>query len=211
MVILGLTGSIGMGKTETARAFARRGVPVCDSDAQVHVLLAKGGAAVAAIEAEFPGVVRDGAVDRGRLGQRVFGDDAALTRLEAILHPMVRQRQRAFLHRAAMRRSPLVVLDVPLLFETGGDRLCDKVAVVSAPAFLQRQRVLRRPGMTAERFNAVLKQQMPDREKRRRADYVIPTGLSKGAMVRQVAGLITVLSRRQGQKWRGIIRESGKT
>lgn len=179
MIVIGLTGSIGMGKTTAARMLRRMGVPVHDADAAVHRLLAPGGAAVAAIDAAFPGVVRDGAVDRLALGRIVFADPARLRRLEAIVHPLVRRSSRAFLARHRVRRTPLVVLDVPLLFEKGNERRCDRVMVVSAPAFLQRQRVLRRPGMTPEKFRGTLAQQMPDREKRRLADWVIPTGLGK--------------------------------
>lgn len=177
MRVVGLTGSIGMGKSTAARMIRAMGIPVHDADAVVHRLLGRGGAAVALIEAAFPGVSRDGGVDRQALGARVFADQAALRRLEAILHPLVHAVQRRFLARAARRRAPLVVLDVPLLFETGGDRICDAVLVVSAPAAIQRQRVLRRKGMTPEKLTAILAQQMPDWEKRRRASAVIPTGL----------------------------------
>ena len=142
---------------------------------------------MAAIDAAFPGVVHGGAVDRLALGRIVFSDVARLRQLEAIVHPLVRRSSRAFLARQRMRRAPLVVLDIPLLFEKGNERHCDQVMVVSAPAFLQRQRVLRRPGMTAEKFRGTLAQQMPDREKRRRADWVIPTGLGKGFTWRRIA------------------------
>lgn len=193
MIILGLTGSIGMGKSTAAAMLRRLGVPVHDADATVHRLLAKGGAAVAPIAAAFPGVVQDGAVDRAALGAEVFRDKAALRRLEAIVHPLVRRAEIAFLQRMRRRRMPLVVLDIPLLFETGGQTRCDAVAVVSAPAFLQAQRVLRRPGMTPERLAAVRKAQMPDTEKRRRATAVVATGLGKRPALRALVGLASSL------------------
>ena len=173
MFILGLTGSIGMGKTAAARQFRRLGIPVHDSDAAVHGLMRKGGGAVAAVGKAFPGVVVDGAVDRKELGRRVYGDAAALKRLEAILHPMVRDSSRRFLGFHARQRTPAVVLDVPLLFETGGEFRCDAVAVVSAPYREQRRRVLARPGMTEQRFQEILDHQIPDYLKRRAADFVI--------------------------------------
>lgn len=193
MKILGLTGSIGMGKTTAAAMLRRLGVPVHDADATVHALFAPGGAAVAAVDAAFPGVVRQGQVDRAALGAIVFGDGAALKRLEAIVHPLVRRAERVFLARHRRRRAPLVVLDVPLLFESGGARRCDKVAVVSCPAFLQAQRVLARPGMTAARLQAVLAKQLPDREKRKRADFVIPTGMGKPLALRRLKAAVTVM------------------
>jgi dephospho-CoA kinase len=194
MIILGLTGSLGMGKSTAAGMFRRLGVPVHDSDAAVHRLLGRRGAAVAAVAAAFPGVTRaDGAVDRPALGARVFGDGAALKRLERILHPLVRRSQQRFLAAARARRAPLVVLDVPLLFETGGERRCDAVAVVSAPAFLQRRRVLARPGMSEERFRSVLAKQMPDWEKRRRADFVLPSGLGRAVTFRRIKRLVAGL------------------
>lgn len=176
MVILGLTGSIGMGKSTAAAMLRRMGVPVCDSDAIVHRLLGRGGAAVRPIAAAFPGVVRDGAVDRQALGAAVFGNPAALKRLEAIVHPLVRRTQQRFLAGSARRGVPVVVLDVPLLFETGGERRVDGVIVVSAPLAVQRTRVLARPGMTREKLAGILARQTPDAEKRRRADWVVPTG-----------------------------------
>ncbi len=177
--VIGLTGSIGMGKSVAAGMLRRAGVPVFDADAEVHRLMAKGGRAVKAIDAAFPGVVVDGAVDRPALGARVFGDAAALKRLERILHPMVGAGERAFVARAARNRQRIVARDVPLLFETGGDKRCDMTLVVSAPAHIQRWRVLARPGVTAERLAQILAKQMPDAEKRRRADIVIPSGLGK--------------------------------
>ncbi len=193
MLVIGLTGSIGMGKSSAAVMLRRLGLPVHDADAAVHKLMAQGGAAVAAVEAAFPGVVQDLQVDRGRLGAKVLGDDAALKRLEAILHPLVRAEARAFLAKHARQRRPLVVLDIPLLFETGGDALCDAVIVVSAPLFAQRARVLRRPGMTEAKMQAILARQLPDAQKRRRADFVVQTGLSKGRTLRQLAAIVRLL------------------
>ena len=179
MIILGLTGSVGMGKSTAAREFRRMGIPVHDADKAVHRLLGRGGKAVAAVAAAFPGVEKGGAIDRAALGRLVFSDPAALKRLEAILHPLVRQAERAFLARARRRRRKLVVLDIPLLFETGGEARCDKVVVVSAPRRVQLARVMARPGMTAERLAGVEARQMPDAEKRRRADIIIETGLDR--------------------------------
>jgi dephospho-CoA kinase len=201
MMILGLTGSIGMGKSETARMFRRAGVPVYDADAAVHAVMARGGAAVGPIEAAFPGVVRDGAVDRAALGARVFDDPPALRRLEAIVHPIVARRQKAFLKRASAARHPLVVLDIPLLLETGGETCCDAVAVVVAPPFVQAARVLKRPGMTAERLAAVRAQQMPDRHKCARADFIIPTGLGKAEALRHVREIIKQMAGRGDGLW----------
>ena len=179
MIILGLTGSVGMGKSTAAREFRRMGIPVHDADKAVHRLLGRGGKAVAAVATAFPGVEKGGAIDRAALGGLVFSDPSALKRLEAILHPLVRQAERAFLARARRRRRKLVVLDIPLLFETGGEARCDKVLVVSAPRRVQLARVMARPGMTAERLAGVEARQMPDAEKRRRADIVIETGLDR--------------------------------
>lgn len=191
MVILGLTGSIGMGKTVAAGMFRRLGIPVHDADAAVHRLLGrKGGAVVAAVAAAFPGVLRDGAIDRGALGRRVFDDPVALRRLENLLHPAVRHDQAAFLKRQARRGCRLAVLDVPLLFETGTDADCDAVAVVSAPPFVQEARVLARPGMTRQRLAAIRAHQMADAEKRRRADFLIPSGLGRRETLRAVASTV---------------------
>jgi dephospho-CoA kinase len=173
MFIIGLTGSIAMGKTTTARLFAEAGVPVHDADAAVHKLYA--GEAAGPIEAAFPGVTRDGTVDRAALGQRVLGDPPALQRLEAIVHPLVRQAETRFLQAAEARGVPVVVLDIPLLFETGGDGRVDATVVVSAPAEMQRARVLER-GLAPDRLEALLTRQMPDAEKRRRADFVVDSG-----------------------------------
>ncbi len=174
MRILGLTGSIGMGKSVAANTFRRLGIPVHDADAAVHRLTVPDGPAIPAIAKAFPGVVKDGVLDRKALGAKVFADKQALRRLEKILHPLVRAQERRFLATHARKR--LVVLDIPLLFETRGERRCHAVMVVSASAAIQRQRVLRRPGMTAEKLANILKNQMPDAQKRRRADFVVPTG-----------------------------------
>jgi len=174
VITLGLTGSIGMGKSTVAAMFAELGVPVFDADAEVHRLQGPGGALVAEIEAEFPDTTTALGVDRTLLREAVLADPAAFARLEAIIHPAVAEARNAFLE--SNRKAPLVVLDVPLLFEAGGWQHVDKIAVVSAPAGMQRERVLARPGMTAARFEAILARQLPDSEKRARADFVIPTG-----------------------------------
>jgi len=193
MVILGLTGSIGMGKSTAAAMFRQMGIRVYDSDASVHRLLGQSGRAVPAIVAAFPGVVEDGAVNRKALGEQVFGDADALKKLEAIVHPLVRRVQEDFIKRAAARREKIVVLDVPLLFETDGDEVCDAVIVVSAPCFLQQARVLARGGMTKEKFDAVLARQMSDLEKRRRADFVVPSGLGRAVTLRRLKEIVTLV------------------
>ena len=189
---LGLTGSIGMGKSTVAAMFAERGVPVFDADAAVHRLQGPGGRLVAAIEAAFPGTTGPAGVDRAKLGAQVLGDAALLARLEAIVHPTVGEERAAFL--AANAAAALVVFDVPLLFETGGDARVDRTAVVSAPAAVQRARVLARPGMSAERFAAILARQLPDADKRARADFVIDTGTSLAATGERVAQVIACLA-----------------
>jgi dephospho-CoA kinase len=190
MIILGLTGGIGMGKSTAAAAFRRARIPVFDADAAVHRLQARGGHAVRAIEAAFPGTVRDGAVDRVALRQAVLGKPDALARLEAILHPMVRQEERSFVARAKRRGDRAVVLDIPLLFETGGDARVDRAVVVSAPRSVQMQRVRARRRMSAADIAAVIARQMPDAEKRRRADVVVRTGLSRHHALRTISRLI---------------------
>lgn len=191
MIVLGLTGSIGMGKSTASGMLRRIGVPLFDADAEVHRLLAPGGRAVRLVEAAFPGV-RDeaGGIDRQQLGRRVFGDKAALRRLEGILHPMVREAERRFVARARARRQRLAVLDIPLLFETGGVGRCDFVLVVSAPARLQRARVLRRPGMTERRLADIQRAQTPDRDKRRGADFVVATALGRGTTFRRLKSIV---------------------
>lgn len=196
MKILGLTGSIGMGKSTAAAMLRRLGIPVHDADATVHRLMAPGGRAVAAIAAAFPAALQDGRICRPALGRLVFGDAAALRRLEAILHPLVRREELLFLRRQGRLRRPIVVLDVPLLLETGGDRRCDGVAVVSCPAFLQAQRVLARPGMTVDRLNAIRTQQMPDHAKRRRADWIVPSGLGRAVTQRHLRRILKNLQDR---------------
>ncbi|HSI39692.1 MAG TPA: dephospho-CoA kinase [Xanthobacteraceae bacterium] len=173
MIRLGLTGSIGMGKSTTAALFRECGVPVHDADAAVHALYAAEG--VAPVEAAFPGVTVNGRIDRAALGRHVLNDAPALKRLEAIVHPLVRAREAAFLAEAQASGAKLAVLDIPLLYETGAERRVDAVLVVTAPDAVQRARVLARPGMTEAMFAAILAKQLPDDEKRRRADYVIDT------------------------------------
>ena len=192
MIVLGLTGSIGMGKSTTAQMFRDQGVTVHDSDEAVHRLYA--GAAAPLIEEAFPGAVAKGVVDRPELGRRVISDATALKRLEAIVHPLVRADADAFLARHKAAGAPLVVLDIPLLFETKGEGRVDRIAVVTAPPEVQRERVLARPGMTAEKFEAILAKQVPDAGKRRRADFVIDTGHGMEAARQAVAGIIHRLS-----------------
>lgn len=193
MITVGLTGSIGMGKSTTAAMFAAEGVPVYDADAEVHALYAKGGAAVAPLEAAFPGVVVDGAVDRTLLSQRVVGKPDELKRLEAIVHPLVGESRVDFFQKAVAAGADIVVLDIPLLFETGGEKRMDAVVVVSAPADLQRQRVLARPGMDEAKLDAILARQMADAEKRARAHFVIDTGKGLDEARHQVRDVLTRL------------------
>lgn len=200
MLHLGLTGSIGMGKSTVAAMFRDLGVPVFDADAAVHELYGRGGAAVAPLQAAFPDAVVDGAVDRDRLGREVLGDREALRRLEGIVHPLVGQMRQQFLAAAAATGAPFVVLDIPLLFETGGEARVDAILVVSAPAAAQRERVLRRPGMSEEKFAAILDKQVPDAEKRARADFVIPTGGSLAETRDRVASVAAALRARALQE-----------
>ena len=191
MIVLGLTGSIGMGKSTTAKMFAEAGVPVHDSDEAVHRLYA--GAAAPLVEAAFPGTTVGGVVDRAKLGARVLGDAAALKRLEAIIHPLVRADADAFLARHRNAGESIAVLDIPLLFETGGRGRVDKVVVVTAPAEVQRQRVLARPGMSEEKLAAILAKQVPDEEKRRLADFVVDTSQGLDAARAQVKAIVAEL------------------
>jgi dephospho-CoA kinase len=201
MFVLGLTGSIGMGKSEAARAFRRLGVPTYDADAAVHRLFARSGGVVSAIARAFPGAVKAGAVDRVALGALVFGKPSELRRLEAIVHPLVGAMQRRFLAAMAHRRHPLVVLDVPLLFETHGERRTDATVSVSAPGFVQAARVLRRPNMTADKLARILAQQMADGLKRQRADFVVRTGLGKRQSLIAIARIKRSLRGRTGRVW----------
>ena len=201
MILLGLTGSIGMGKSTTAKMFEAEGAPVYDADGAVHALYAAGGAAAPLVEAAFPGVLVAGAVDRTRLGALVLNDPAALKRLEAIVHPLVGAHRQSFFDQARTAGEKVVVLDVPLLFETGGDKAMDAVAVVSAPADVQRQRVLARPGMTAQKLDAILDRQTPDADKRARADFVIDTGGGLEAARAQVRAVLAALA---DPAWRSV-------
>jgi dephospho-CoA kinase len=191
VIVVGLTGSVGMGKSTTARLFEKQGVPVFDADAAVHALYR--GAAVGPVEAAFPGVANADGIDRVALGRRVIGDPAAMKRLEAIVHPMVRDAREAFLARARAGGAAMAVLDIPLLYETGGDKDVDVVVLASAPEPVQKARVMARPGMTAQRFEAILAQQMPDADKRRRARFVIETGDGIEHAETQVRAVIAAL------------------
>jgi dephospho-CoA kinase len=197
--IICLTGSLGMGKSRTAQFFVELGVPVHDSDAVVHALYE--GEAVSIIERAFPGATADGKVDRTKLAKLVLGDDAALARLEAIVHPLVAAARDKFLGDAQARGAPVAVLDIPLLFETAGQRGCDAVVVVSAPAEIQRQRAFERPGMTEEKFSALLAKQTPDAEKRRRADFIVDSSQSfdhARAQVRDILQAVAKMRERAG-------------
>jgi dephospho-CoA kinase len=192
MIVLGLTGSIGMGKSTTAKMFAEAGVPVHDSDEAVHRLYS--GEAVLLVEAAFPGTASNGIVDRAALSRRVVGNPEAIARLEKIVHPLVRADADRFVARNRAAGTPLVVLDIPLLFETNGTGRVDRIAVVSAPPEVQRERVLSRPGMTPEKFEAILARQTPDAEKRRRADFVIDSSRGIEAAREQVHAIIRELT-----------------
>jgi dephospho-CoA kinase len=195
--VLGLTGSIGMGKSTTAQVFVQCGVPLHDADAAVHRL--HRSRAAAPIEAAFPGTVIDGAVDRAKLGAAVLGRPEALRRLEAIIHPLVREEEEAFLALCRKEGAGLAIIDVPLLLETGGEARCDAVLVVTAPAEVQRERVLARPGMTAEKLDAILSRQMPDAEKRRHAHFLVDTSRGFVAAERQVGSILMALAGRPGR------------
>lgn len=196
--ILGLTGSIGMGKSTTSAMFRARGIPVHDADAAVHALYR--GGAVAPIEAAFPGVVKDGVIDRARLSAAVVGKPAALRALEGIIHPLVREQEIAFLARCRAAGEDIAILDVPLLLETGGETRCDAVVVITAPAEVQRARVLARPEMTEEKFAAILARQMPDAEKRRRAHFLVDTSRGLLAAERQVGSILVALAGRPSRR-----------
>ena len=208
MLLIGLTGSIGMGKSETAKMFARHGVPVCDSDAIVHGLYDAGGAAVLPVGVAFPQALiqgrvdRQGRIDRGVLSRCVVGKPEAIAKLEAIVHPLVAQAQRSLLQGFAASGTKMVVLDVPLLFETKGEKRVDVVVVVSAPSAVQRERVLQRPGMSAEKFEIIVNKQIPDADKRARADFVVDTSLGLAQAEAQVMAIIEALKDRVGHIWR---------
>jgi dephospho-CoA kinase len=206
MIVLGLTGSIGMGKSTTATLFRQAGVWVHDADASVHRLYA--GAAVPLIEQAFPGTTINGVVDRARLSAAVLGDNAAMKRLEQIIHPLVRAQEQRFVAESKAAHRPLVVLDIPLLFETGGERRCDAVVVVTADPAVQRARVMQRPGMTREIFAAILARQLPDAEKRRRAHFLIDTGRGMEPAHRQVEGLLRSLAGRSGKNGHSVQEKS---
>lgn len=193
MIVIGLTGSIGMGKSTTAAMFREAGVPVYDADAAVHDLYDQGGAAVGPVGEAFPGVVKDGRIDREELRKRVLGDPEALKRLNAIVHPLVGEDRAGFFKAAEAAGADMVVLDIPLLFETGGHERVDFVVVVSAPPEMQRERVLARPGMSPERLDAILAQQTPDAEKRVRAHFVVDTGKGLAHAREQVFHIIAAL------------------
>ena len=197
MLIIGLTGSIGMGKSAVAAMFRQRGIAVFDADAEVHQLYE--GAAVPAIQRVFPGTIEDGRVNRQKLASQLAADPAGFKILEAIVHPLVERAERAFLQQEAARGAAVAVLEIPLLFETGREHRVDVRLVVSAPADIQRQRVLERPGMSAEKFEQLLFRQMSDDEKRRRADYVVDTGSSLVETEAQLAHIIEVLKHREGK------------
>lgn len=198
---LGLTGSIGMGKSTAAAHLRRLGVPVYDADRAVHELFSPGGAAVEVVRRAFPDAVVDGAVDRVRLGKVVFGDRERLAHLESIVHPLVRRNELQFRRRVGARRQPLAAFDIPLLFETKGQRRYDLTIVLSAPDFVQAARVLGRKNMTAERLAAIRARQVPDAQKRRLADFVIPTGLDRRLTLSRLARLVRFLRSRQAFSW----------
>ena len=195
--VLGLTGSIGIGKSATAEIFRRFGVPVHDADAEVHRLYE--GAAAPLIEAAFPGIAPNGIVDRTALSKLVIGSPEHMAALEAIVHPLVREEKERFLAKAVAERAPVAVLDIPLLLETGGDSRCDAVLVVSAAPEVQRERVLARPGMNEEKFAAILAKQMPDAEKRRRAHFLVDTTHGHASAERQVGDILRALASRPGR------------
>lgn len=196
MFVLGLTGSLGMGKSTTAKFFAEEGVPVHDADASVHKLYE--GEAVPLIEAAFPGTTAGGKVDREKLAKQVLGNASAIKKLEAIVHPLVAEVRERFLREAEQSGAKVAVLDIPLLYETGGDARCDAVVVVSAPAEVQRARAFERPGMTEDKFTAILAKQMPDAEKRARADFVVDTSQGYEAAHQQVRDILARVAKMRG-------------
>lgn len=207
MLLIGLTGSIGMGKSETAKMFARLGVPVYDADAAVHALYAKGGAAVEPVREVFPSAIIDDAVDRTELSRCVLGNPEAMKKLEAVVHPLVGQAQIAFLKKAAAEGHHAVLLDIPLLYETGGEARVDVVVVVSAPYHIQESRVLARPGMDAAKFAAIHAKQVPDAEKCRRADFVVETDKGLDHAFDEVKKIVETLKTREGQVLKERLRD----
>ncbi|MEM7424706.1 MAG: dephospho-CoA kinase [Pseudomonadota bacterium] len=199
MITLGLTGSIAMGKSETARMFREAGVPVFDADEAVHALYARGGEGVVPVSAAFPDANVDGAIDRSILAELVLSDQTQLKRLEGIVHPLVQLKRRQFLSAAERSGQKLVVLDIPLLFETGAEGSVDRIVVVSAPSEIQRERALSRPGMTQEKFEAILAKQVPDEEKRERADFVVDSSQGLDFAERQVRDIIAVVMSESGE------------
>lgn len=195
-LIIGLTGSVGMGKSTVAARIREQGIAVYDADAAVHALYE--GAAVAPIEAAFPGTTADGRVDRQRLSQVLLADATGFKRLEAIVHPLVSEAKRDFIKRAAAEGHAMIVVEVPLLFEVGSDQTCDVTIVVSAPAEIQRARVLARAGMTPQKLDQILSRQLPDAEKRRRADFVVDTGTTLETTLAEVDAIIALLRKRAG-------------
>jgi dephospho-CoA kinase len=210
MITLGLTGSIGMGKSATGQMFIEEGCPVYDADAEVHRLYAKGGAAVEPVEAAFPGVEQDGAINRARLADKVVGDHAAMDRLNSIVWPLMGAARRDFFRKAEEDGVPIVVLDIPLLFETGGERNMDAVVVVSAPAEVQRARVLAREGMSEAKLDGILGRQMPDAEKRARAHFVVDTSQGFEHARQQVRAIVAELKRPDWRERLARPRERGE-
>jgi len=207
MITVGLTGSIGMGKSATGALFEAQGCPVYDADAEVHRIYARGGAAVEPVGEAFPGVIKDGAVDRAALSARVVGDHGAMDRLNHIVHPLLGESRRAFFQRAVQSGAQIVVLDIPLLFETGGERNVDAVVVVSAPADVQRARVLAREGMTEAKLDAILARQMADADKRARAHFIVDTSQGMDGARAQVRDIIATL---KAPGWRERLLEGAR-
>ena len=201
MIIIGLTGSIGMGKSTVAGSFKRLGIPVHDADKAVHDLLKPNGEAFLSVKEMFPEAVKKGVIDREAIATRVFGDEDSLYRIERVLHPLVQAQEKKFLERCAREGRRQVVLDIPLLFETGGENRCDVVITVSAPSFVQERRVLKRHGMTRERMASILARQMPDAEKRRRSDFVVLTGLGRDFSLLQIRNIVRLTHHWREENW----------
>mgnify|MGYP001174312429 CR=1 FL=1 len=201
MIILGLTGSIGMGKTTASDNFRRLGLPVHSSDEAVHQMMSRDGEAFTIMSDMFPAAARKFGIDRKVIAQEAFSNRKILNKIEKVLHPLVIRREKLFLNHCARRRNKMVVLDVPLLFETGGENRCDGVITVSAPSYVQRQRVINRPSMTHDRLQYILARQVSDKEKKRRSDFVILTGLGKRFSFIQVQKIVSVTKRWQGKHW----------